>query len=83
MLILGMAIAGLLKTLNVQAAYSSNGPNVMYYWGQVSGIQMPKGKFLLMIRTLLVARQLKVHYQAIVNQAKQTSSSCRFSTYSM
>ncbi|KAG1138049.1 hypothetical protein G6F37_010796 [Rhizopus arrhizus] len=36
MLILGMAIAGLLKTLNVQAAYSSNGPNVMYYWGQNS-----------------------------------------------
>lgn len=42
MFILGMVIAGLLKALHVQAAYSSNGPNVMYYWGQVSGISCQK-----------------------------------------
>ncbi|KAG1042898.1 hypothetical protein G6F43_011788 [Rhizopus delemar] len=30
------AKAGLLKALHVQAAYSPNGPNVMYYWGQNS-----------------------------------------------
>lgn len=36
-----------------------------------------------MIRTLLVARQLKVHYQVTANQAKQTSSSCHFFTSSI
>lgn len=30
------AAAAILSSIGVQAAYSSDGPNVMYYWGQVS-----------------------------------------------
>lgn len=33
---LGMAISAFLASTGVQAAWSSNGPNVMYYWGQNS-----------------------------------------------
>lgn len=33
---LTIAAAALLSTIGVQAAYTTDGPNVMYYWGQVS-----------------------------------------------
>jgi hypothetical protein len=33
---LGIAAATLLSSISVQAAYTANGPNVFYYWGQVS-----------------------------------------------
>ncbi|RCH80863.1 Chitinase 1 [Rhizopus stolonifer] len=36
MFILCAFVASLLTTLQVQAVYSRNGPNVMYYWGQNS-----------------------------------------------
>jgi spermidine/putrescine-binding protein len=32
---LSIAAAAALSTLGVQAAYSSGGKNVIYYWGQV------------------------------------------------
>lgn len=33
---LGLAAAALLSSVCVEAAYTANGPNVLYYWGQVS-----------------------------------------------
>lgn len=48
---LTIAAAAIFSTIGVQAAYSSKGPNVMYYWGQVCTLYLSKTQivnFLLM-----------------------------------
>lgn len=60
---IGIAAAALLSTAGVQAAYSSSGPNVMYYWGQVSIFYCKENgnTNAYIIRILLAELLVKVH----------------------